>query len=65
VSLLFALIHLNLAALFPLFVLALAFTWLYEHTDNLLAPIVAHALFNAANLAQVYLHRAELHSLSK
>jgi membrane protease YdiL (CAAX protease family) len=50
VNLLFAAIHLNAAAVVPLFVLALAFTWLYEHTDNLLSPIVAHSLFNTANL---------------
>ncbi len=35
----------------PLFALALALTWLYERTDNLLAPITAHALFNAANFS--------------
>jgi membrane protease YdiL (CAAX protease family) len=50
VSALFALIHVNAATFVPLFVLALALTWLYEKTDNLLAPITAHALFNAANL---------------
>jgi membrane protease YdiL (CAAX protease family) len=50
VSALFALIHVNMTALVPLFVLALALAWLYEHTDNLLAPIAAHSLFNAANL---------------
>ena len=49
VSALFALIHLNLPTFVPLFVFALALTWLYEWTDNLLAPITAHALFNAAN----------------
>jgi membrane protease YdiL (CAAX protease family) len=38
------------ATLVPLFVLALALTWLYERTDNLLAPIMAHSLFNIANL---------------
>jgi membrane protease YdiL (CAAX protease family) len=51
VSFLFALIHLNAPTLVPLFALALALTWLYEKTDNLLAPITAHALFNASNLA--------------
>ncbi|MGH7991817.1 MAG: lysostaphin resistance A-like protein, partial [Limisphaerales bacterium] len=51
VSFLFALIHFDAAIFVPLFVLALALTWLYEFTDNLLAPIVAHSLFNAANLA--------------
>jgi membrane protease YdiL (CAAX protease family) len=49
-SFLFALIHADKAIFIPLFVLALALTWLYEKTDNLLAPITAHALFNAANL---------------
>jgi membrane protease YdiL (CAAX protease family) len=50
VSALFALIHMDAAIALSLFVLALALTWLYEKTDNLLAPIVAHGLFNAANL---------------
>jgi hypothetical protein len=50
VSFLFALIHLNAPTLLPLFVFALALTWLYDKTDNLLAPITAHALFNASNL---------------
>jgi membrane protease YdiL (CAAX protease family) len=44
------LIHADAAIFVPLFVFALALTWLYEKTDNLLAPIVAHGLFNAANL---------------
>lgn len=51
VSALFALIHANLPTFVPLFVLALALTWLYNKTDNLLAPITAHALFNAINFA--------------
>jgi hypothetical protein len=49
VNLLFALVHANVAAFLPLFVLGLVLTWLYEKTDNLLAPIAVHALFNAAN----------------
>jgi membrane protease YdiL (CAAX protease family) len=55
VSFLFALIHLNAATFAPLFVLALVLTWLYEKTDNLIAPIAAHALFNAANLILLFL----------
>jgi membrane protease YdiL (CAAX protease family) len=51
VSFLFALIHLNAPTFVPLFTLALGLTWLYEKTGNLLAPITAHALFNAVNLA--------------
>jgi membrane protease YdiL (CAAX protease family) len=50
VSFLFALIHLDAAIFVPLFVLALVLTWLYEKTDCLLAPILVHSLFNAANL---------------
>jgi membrane protease YdiL (CAAX protease family) len=51
VSALFAAIHMNAPAFVALFVFALALTWLYEKTDNLLAPITAHALFNATNFA--------------
>jgi membrane protease YdiL (CAAX protease family) len=55
VSFLFALIHMDAAGLVPLFVLALALTWLYERTDNLLAPITAHSLFNVGGLIVFYL----------
>ena len=55
VSLLFALIHANTAVFIPLFALALALTWLYETTDNLLAPIFAHSLFNAINMVLLIL----------
>ncbi len=51
VSFLFALMHVNAPTFLPLFALALALTGLCEITDGLLAPIVAHSLFNAANLA--------------
>jgi len=54
-SLLFALIHLNLMTFLPLFVLALILTALYEKTNNLLAPITAHTLFNAVNLVMLYI----------
>jgi len=55
VSLLFALLHFNLVSFVPLFFLAILLTLLYEHTDNLLAPIAAHALFNALNFGMLYL----------
>ena len=54
-SLLFALIHFDVATFPALFFLALALTWLYERTDNLLAPIAVHALFNATNLGMLVL----------
>lgn len=50
VSALFALIHLNAPTFLPLLILALGLTWLCEKTGGLLAPILAHSLFNAANL---------------
>ena len=48
-SLFFAATHTNLMTLLPLTFLALILTLLYETTDNLLAPIVTHSLFNATN----------------
>jgi membrane protease YdiL (CAAX protease family) len=48
-SLLFATIHGNLVILLPLTFLAVVLTLLYEATDNLLAPILAHSIFNFVN----------------
>jgi membrane protease YdiL (CAAX protease family) len=62
VSFLFALIHGDAAAFVPLFLLALTLTWLYERTDSLLAPITAHALFNAVNLILLCVFQSELES---
>ncbi len=53
-SLAFASIHLSLSIFLPLTALAMVLIFLYERTDNLLAPIFAHALFNAANLVVLY-----------
>jgi len=49
----FALIHFNLVTFLPLMALALVLTILYERTENLLAPIAAHSLFNALNFGLV------------
>jgi membrane protease YdiL (CAAX protease family) len=57
VSLLFALSHQNLTVILPLTVLAIFLTFLYETTRNLLAPILAHSLFNAANFVLLLLQR--------
>lgn len=51
VSFFFALTHSNLTVILPLTVLAIILTFLYETTRNLLAPIMAHSLFNAVNFA--------------
>jgi membrane protease YdiL (CAAX protease family) len=54
-SMAFAAIHGKLVVFLPLMVLALLLTALYEKTNNLLAPITAHASFNAVNFAMLYL----------
>ncbi|MBI4660206.1 MAG: CPBP family intramembrane metalloprotease [Verrucomicrobia bacterium] len=48
-SLLFAAIHNNAMIFLSLTLLAVLLTLLYETTDNLLAPILTHSLFNLAN----------------
>jgi membrane protease YdiL (CAAX protease family) len=48
-SVIFGVIHGNVLSFLPLVFLAVVFTWLYEKTNNLLAPILTHAFFNAAN----------------
>jgi membrane protease YdiL (CAAX protease family) len=54
-SVAFGVVHFNLATFLPLTLLALMLVWLYERTENLLAPITAHSLFNALNFAMLYL----------
>ena len=54
VSAIFAGIHFDAGTFLSLFALALVFTWLYEKTDCLLAPIVAHSLFNTVNLVMLH-----------
>lgn len=48
-SIMFGLIHATELAIIPLTVLAVILAKLYERTDNILAPIIAHATFNAVN----------------
>ena len=55
-SALFAAIHFNLSIFLPLLLLSLLLVWLYEQTDNLLAPLTAHAMFNAANLVMFFVY---------
>lgn len=54
-SLVFAGFHMNLATFLPLLVLAVMLALLYDRTGNLLAPIVAHSLFNAFNFTAVFI----------
>ncbi|MBK8001945.1 MAG: CPBP family intramembrane metalloprotease [Verrucomicrobia bacterium] len=58
-SIVFAAIHASLMTLVPLTVLAIIFARLYDHTNRLIAPIVAHSLFNAVNFV-AYINRDAL-----
>jgi membrane protease YdiL (CAAX protease family) len=49
-SLFFAAFHMSAMAFVPLTFFAIVMTLLYERTGRLIAPIVAHATFNAANI---------------
>ncbi len=49
-ALYFAVVHLDLAAFVPLFVLGIAFSLAYAATGSLVTPIVMHALFNFTSL---------------
>jgi len=57
VSLLFGAVHFTLMAFVPLTFLAIALTWLYEKTNNLVAPMIVHSLFNLANFFWLVLTR--------
>jgi membrane protease YdiL (CAAX protease family) len=54
-SVAFAGMHANAVAFLPLMVLSLVLTGLYEKTGNLLAPMIAHALFNSIELVHLFL----------
>lgn len=50
----FALIHLHLPSLLPLFLLACVLTFAYELSGSLLVPMAIHALFNSVTLVGVF-----------
>lgn len=57
-SVVFASVHLALArphAVAAIFVLSLGFGWAYERTGRLAAPVTMHVLFNAGNVALIFL----------
>ena len=58
-SVLFGAVHFNLAVVVPLTFLAVVMVWLYETTDNLTAPIVAHSVFNLVNYLGITVERWE------
>jgi len=57
-AVLFGAIHLSLLTFVPLTVLAIILALLYDKADSLMAPIIAHSIFNAANFA-LYLYQDE------
>lgn len=59
----FAVIHLSIAALLPIFLLGLALAWVYDRTGNLLAPIVMHAVVNGISVTIALLVRFEVITL--
>jgi membrane protease YdiL (CAAX protease family) len=63
-SLAFAAIHSNIEIFLPLFVLSLLLTFLYEKTNNLLAPITAHAVFNAVQLVYLYIRERQMSGMN-
>jgi uncharacterized protein len=48
-SVVFGVMHFNMATLAPLVFLAVVLVFLYESSDSLLTPIATHGMFNAAN----------------
>jgi CAAX protease family protein len=50
----FALVHVHLPSLLPLFLLACVLTFAYELTGSLLVPMAMHSLFNAITLVGVF-----------
>lgn len=59
-ALLFAVIHLDIVVLVPLFLLGLALAWVYERTNSLLAPIALHATVNAISVVLALLVRFDV-----
>jgi membrane protease YdiL (CAAX protease family) len=57
---LFAVIHVSLISLLPIFLLGLALAWIYERTGSLLAPIAMHATVNGISVALALLVRFDL-----
>ena len=54
-SLLFAIVHLHVGSVVPLFMLALGLCLAYERTGSLLVPMWMHAIFNGTSTALILL----------
>jgi membrane protease YdiL (CAAX protease family) len=59
-ALLFAVIHVSLLSLIPIFALGLMLAWIYDRTGTLLAPIAMHATVNGISVALAHLVRFDV-----
>lgn len=59
-SALFAVIHVSLVAVIPIFLLGLALAWVYERTGSLLAPMAMHAVVNGVSVLLALLLRFDV-----
>lgn len=59
-SALFAVIHLSLVTLLPIFLLGLALAWVYHRTGSLLAPMAMHVTVNGISVAVALLVRFDV-----
>ena len=59
-SALFAVIHLSIVSLVPIFFLGVALAWVYERRGNLVAPIAMHATVNGISAALSLLDRFDV-----
>jgi membrane protease YdiL (CAAX protease family) len=59
-ALLFAIIHVSLVSLLPIFALGLMLAWIYDRTGTLVAPIAMHATVNGISVALAFLVRFDV-----
>jgi membrane protease YdiL (CAAX protease family) len=59
-ALLFAVIHVSLVSLLPIFALGLMLAWVYDRTGTLVAPIAMHATVNGISVALALLVRFDV-----
>ena len=59
-ALLFAVIHVSLLSLLPIFALGLMLAWIYDRTGTLVAPIAMHATVNGISVALALLVRFDV-----
>ncbi len=56
-ALLFALVHANFFAFFPLVAMGVILVFAYEKSSSIISPIITHSLFNCANIALLFISK--------